>query len=129
MSPKKKYVAVYERDDVDDAWNVHIEGAPGCKTYGRSLRQPQGWIREALAVWLDREPEGLSIEDKLPASPTSVSEHVARVRRDAERAGTEAQKETSEAVKQLTSLGLSRREAADLLGLSHQRVQQLVDAG
>jgi len=129
MSPKKKYVAVYERDDVDDAWNVRIEDLQGCQTYGRSLRQAQGRIREALAVWLDREPEGLSIEDKLPAPLASVAEHVALVRRDAERAGAKAQKETSEAVKQLTSLGLSRRDAADLLGLSHQRVQQLVDAG
>ena len=80
-------------------------------------------------MWLDREPEGLSIEDRLPASLTSVTAHVARVRRDAERAGAKAQKETRAAVNQLTSLGLSRRDAADLLGLSRQRVQQLVDAG
>lgn len=128
MSPKKKYVAVYERDRTDDAWNVRIDDVEGCHTYGRSLRQAQSRIREALAVWLDREPDGLTIEDRLPASVASVAARVARVRRDAERAGEEAQKQTSDAVKRLTDLGLSRRDAADVLGMSHQRVQQLVDS-
>lgn len=129
MSPKKKYVAVYERDSDGDAWNVRIEGEPGCHTYGRSLRQAQARIREALAVWLDREPEDLAIEDRLPASVTAVATRVARARQAAEAAGEKAQKQTSEAVKRLTDLGLSRRDAADVLGLSHQRIQQLVDAG
>lgn len=128
MSPKKKYVAVYERDRGGDAWNVRIEGLQGCQTYGRSLRQAQTRIREALAVWLDREPDELTIEDQLPATLTSVAAQVARARRDAERAGEKAQQRTNEAVKKLTGLGLSRRDAADVLGMSHQRIQQLVDA-
>ena len=32
------------------------------------------------------------------------------------------------AVRALNELGLSRRDAAELLGLSHQRVQQLLEA-
>ena len=39
MSPKKTYVAIYERDAQDDAWNVHIDGLAGCQTYGRSLHR------------------------------------------------------------------------------------------
>lgn len=128
MSPKKKYLAVYERDPDADAWNVRIEGEPGCHTYGRSLRQAQGRIREALALWLDREPDELVIEDRLPTSVSTVATQVARARQAAEAAGEKAQKQTSEAVKRLTDLGLSRRDAAEILGLSHQRVQQLVDA-
>lgn len=128
MSPKKKYVALYERDPDADAWNVRIEGEPGCHTYGRSLRQAQARIREALALWIDREPDDLTIEDRLPTSVTAVATQVARARQAAEAAGQKAQKQTSEAVKRLTDLGLSRRDAADVLGLSHQRVQQLVDA-
>lgn len=128
MSPKKNYVAVYERDDIDDAWNVHIQGLDGCQTYGRSLRQAQGRIREALAAWLDKDPDALIVHDQLPAALTAVAVNVARVRRDAELAGTKAQRQTVEAVKKLTGLGLSRRDAAELLGLSHQRVQQLLEA-
>ena len=128
MSPKKTYVAVYERDSEDDAWNVHIKGLDGCQTYGRSLRQAQGRIREALGLWLDRDPQTLIIRDELPSSLSTVADSVARARQEAERAGTRAQEETTRAVKRLTDLGLSRRDAAELLGLSHQRVQQLLEA-
>ena len=126
MSPKKPYVAVYERDPEDDAWNVRIEGLDGCQTYGRSLHQARARIREALAVWLDREPEGLTIRDQLPTSFRAVADSVARARKEAELAGTKAQEETKQAVRRLTALGVSRRDAAELLGLSHQRIQQLL---
>ena len=128
MSPKKNYVAVYERDASNDAWNVHIEGLIGCQTYGRSLRQAQARIREALAACLDKDPDALVVHDQLPTSLAAVAASVARARRDAGLAGTKAQRQTVEAVKKLTGLGLSRRDAAELLGLSHQRVQQLLEA-
>ena len=128
MSPKKTYTAVYDHDSADDAWNVRIDGIEGCQTYGRSLRQAQARIREALAVWLDRDPDHLVVHDQLPASLVAVAQSVARARRDAERAGANAQTQTAQAVKKLTSLGLSRRDAAELLGLSHQRIQQLLEA-
>lgn len=128
MSPKKIYVAVYEHDLEDDAWNVHVKGLDGCQTYGRSLRQAQARIREALAVWLDCEPDTFTVRDELPPSFASIADSVARARQRAEDAGTRAQRETVEAVRRLTDLGLSRRDAAELLGLSHQRVQQLLEA-
>lgn len=128
MSPKKTYTAVYERDGLDDAWNVHIEGLQGCQTYGRSLHQARLRIREALAAWLDREPESLVIRDHLPPSITALAGQAARARREAELAGARAQRETIEAVEQLSALGISRRDAAELLGLSHQRIQQLLRA-
>lgn len=128
MSPKKTYVAVYERDRDDDAWNVHIKGLDGCQTYGRSLRQAQARIREALAVWLDREPDTLAIRHELPPPVASIADSVATARRQAQDAGSKAQRATVEAVRRLTDLGLSRRDAAELLGLSHQRVQQVLEA-
>lgn len=124
----KSYVAVYERDSEAGVWNVAVKGIVGCQTYGRSLRQAQTRIREALAVWLDVEPDSLQVRDQLPAALTSVAENVARARRNVEVAGAKAQLETAEAVRRLTDLGLSRRDAAELLGLSHQRVQQLLEA-
>ncbi len=124
---KKTYVAVYERDDADDAWNVHIEDLDGCQTYGRSLRQAQNRIREALAVWLDRDPATLTIRDQLPEQLAAVADQVARARSAAERAGANAQHQTAQAARALTELGLSRRDAGELLGLSHQRVQQLLE--
>ena len=128
MTTVKTYTAVYERDDTDDAWTVRIKGVTGCQTYGRSLRQAQSRIREALAVWLDQDPVSLTIRDQFPSSLATVADEVLRARSAAERAGAKAQQQTLGAIKALTGLGLSRRDAAELLGLSHQRVQQLLEA-
>ena len=81
-----------------------------------------------MAVWLDREPEELSVRDEFPPNVREVATRVVRARELAQHAGVKAQKETAEAVRALTEMGISRRDAGDLLGLSHQRVQQLVDA-
>ena len=129
MTTTKTFSAVYERESSDDAWNVRIDGIEGCQTYGRSLRQAQARIREALAVCLDRDPDHLVVHDRLPESLALVAEGLVQARREAERAGATAQAQTLQAVKELTSLGLSRRDAAELLGLSHQRIQQLLEAG
>jgi predicted RNase H-like HicB family nuclease len=128
MTTSKTYTAIYERDVAGDAWNVRIRGIDGCQTYGRSLRQAQSRIREALAVWLDQEPATLTIRDQLPSPLATVADEVIRARSAAERAGAKAQQQTADAVRKLTELGLSRRDAAELLGLSHQRVQQLLEA-
>lgn len=128
MTTNKTYTAVYEHDDTDDAWIVHIKGIAGCHTYGRSLRQAQGRIREALAVWFDQEPATLTIRHRFPEPFAAVADDATRARSAAERADAKAHQQTVEAVKALTKLGLSRRDAAELLGLSHQRVQQLLEA-
>jgi predicted RNase H-like HicB family nuclease len=128
MNPRKTYVAIYERDELDDAWNVRIDGLDGCQTYGRSLRQAQSRIVEALALWLDREPDAITVHHRLPRDLVAVAQRVTRARAEAERAGTKAQEQVAEAVKALTERGLSRRDAAEVLGLSHQRIQQLLEA-
>ena len=127
ITTNKTYTAVYDRDDIDDAWNVRIKGVAGCQTYGRSLRQAQSRIREALAAWLDRDPATLTIRDQFPERLAAVAGDVLSARSAAERAGAKAQRETLNAIKALNELGLSRRDAAELLGLSHQRVQQLLE--
>lgn len=122
----KHYVAVYERDPDSDAWLVQIKGLVGCQTYGRSLHEASARIREALAVWLDREPTEVLMTDELPKDLETMARQVARSRAEAEKAGTRAQEATIAAVRRLTEMGLSRRDAAELLGISHQRVQQLL---
>ena len=121
------YTAVYKRDD-GDTWAVAIKGLKGCQTYGRSLRQAHERIREALALWLDCDEDALDIHDQYPSSVAAVTVRVARARAEAQRAGSKAQPQTLEAVKTLTDLGLSRRDAGELLGISHQRIQQLLKA-
>jgi len=126
MSRMKNYVAVYEHDADDDVWLVHIKDVDGCQTYGRSIRQAEARIREALAAWLDKEPDSLTITPELPMDIALLASGVSQARYAAERAGADAQRATAEAVQRLTKMGLSRRDAAEVLGISHQRVQQLM---
>lgn len=55
-----------------------------------------------------------------------MAQGVARRRVQAERAEAAAQEAIAEAVRELAGKGLSRRDAADLLGISHQRVLQFL---
>jgi predicted RNase H-like HicB family nuclease len=126
MSRTKDYVAVYERDTESDAWLVHIKGIDGCQTYGRSLRQAEDRIREALALWLDRDADGLTITPEWPSDLASVASEATLARSAASDAAEHAATTLARSAKQLDRMGLSRRDAADILGVSHQRVQQLL---
>jgi predicted RNase H-like HicB family nuclease len=126
MTGTKKHVAVYERDPESDAWLVHIKSIPGCATYGRTLRQAEARIREALAAWLDRDPDGLEIASEWPPELEDVATKVSRARRDAASSAQAAGAATAKAARRLERMGLSRRDTADILDISHQRVQQLL---
>src|SRR3954452_3650435 len=99
--PAKTYTAIYDPEPEAKAWNVRIKGLTGCQTYGRSIRQAQSRIREALALWLDAAPSTLQIRDQFPGELATVAEEVARVRAAAERAGAKAQQQTAAAVRTL----------------------------
>jgi predicted RNase H-like HicB family nuclease len=126
MTRTKNYVAVYERDPESDAWLVRIKGIAGCHTYGRTLRQAEVRIREALALWLERDPEGLTITPEWPRELLKVASAAAQARGAAAKAAKDAGAATEKAARELERMGLSRRDTADVLGISHQRVQQLL---
>ncbi|HEX2040521.1 MAG TPA: hypothetical protein VHF47_12420 [Acidimicrobiales bacterium] len=117
---------MFEHDGDEGVWLVRIKGVDGCQTYGRTLRQAEDRIREALAAWLDKDADSLTITPELPSDVALLATEVSQARYAAERAGADAQRATAEAVRRLTEMGLSRRDAADVLGISHQRVQQLL---
>lgn len=126
MTRTKNYVAVYERDPESDAWLVHVKGTPGCHTYGRTLRQAEARIREALALWLDRDPDALEITPEWPPELVEIASEVSQTRHAASASAQKAGATTAKAARKLDRMGLSRRDTADVLGISHQRVQQLL---
>ncbi len=126
MTRRKRYVAVYERDRESDAWLVHVDRIKACHTYGRTLRQAGERIEEALALWLDREPNEFVLEHRWPRVVSEVATEVSQARSAAAEASQTASEATARAARRLTRMGLSRRDTAEILGISHQRVQQLL---
>jgi predicted RNase H-like HicB family nuclease len=125
---------IYERDD-SGWWVASIPAVPGCHTQGRSISQARQRIREALAVALDRpDAERVARAAELiddvrlprPIAKKLAGSRAARAR--AEAAEAKSQEATQAAAAALTDGGMSVRDAAELLGLSHQRVQQLAKA-
>jgi predicted HTH domain antitoxin len=85
--------------------------------------------KEVLGLWIDR-PEHAVIEEtiRLPADLRTAIQRSRRTRERAERERQNAQEQTRVAAQALVEEGVSLRDAGELLGLSHQRVQQLVQA-
>ncbi len=119
----------YERDS-SGWWIVTVPEVPGCRTQGRSIAEGRRRIREALALFVGEE--GAARADfrddvRLPLELRGKLTRAERVRAAAARKHAEAQEVTRHAVGELVDrAGLSVRDAAELLGISHQRVQQLV---
>lgn len=128
MVKKTQFEVIYERDE-SGWWVASVKGIPGCHTQGRSIPQARTRIREALSLFVDdAETAELIDKPKLPKEMRKVVDHLKAARRKADDEQARAQEATREAAVTLTKkMGLSMRDAATLLGLSHQRIQQLTD--
>ena len=121
------YRVVFERDE-SGAWIARVPRVRGCHSYGRTLEQARRRIREALGLWVDGAEEAELVEEvRLPKHALDAVRRSQSARRRARADAERAQAVTVEAARTLVDdLQLGMRDAADLLGLSHQRVQQLV---
>jgi predicted RNase H-like HicB family nuclease len=129
---KKRYTVQFDKDADSGWWVVTVPEIPGCLTQGRSLAEGRRRIREALALFIDEKLAAtvdLVDDVRLPRSTGAVVKQAATVRAQLDELQAEAIKATSAAAKLLVrKSGLSVRDAADLLGVSHQRIQQLAGA-
>ena len=129
---KKRYTVQFDKDADSGWWVVTVPEIPGCLTQGRSLAEGRRRIREALALFIDEKIAAtvdLVDDVRLPRSTGAVVKQAASVRAQLDELQAEAIKATSAAAKLLVrKSGLSVRDAADLLGVSHQRIQQLAGA-
>ena len=129
----KRYTVRYEIDE-SGTWVATIPRLPGCITQGRSIAQARRRIREALAAYTGdarAAKQAVLVENiDLGALGRESADLIATVQR--ERAELEERKEavtraTKHAAHRLAKAGLSVRDVGTLLGLSHQRVQQLLE--
>ncbi len=125
----KRYTVRYERDE-QGWWVTSVNGVAGCHTQGRTIAQARRRIREALGLFVeDADRANLVDEVKLGPLARRTMAKLRMAQRQAVARQVEAQRSAQEAARLLTKrLHLSVRDAGEILGLSHQRVQQLVHA-
>ena len=125
-----RYRFVIERDE-SGAWIGRVPDVPGCHTYGQTLAQLRRRIREALSLYVD-DADSAELDEHLilPKDVRGALRRNEAARRRLETSRRVAGSATNEAVRTLVEdLHLGLRDAGELLGLSHQRVQQLVRNG
>jgi hypothetical protein len=108
-------------------WHIHIPEIDR-STQARRYKDVPAMAGDLIEIMsgLAAEDYTLNITVQLPGD---VRQHLARaevLREEAGRKQSEAARESRAAVRELIALGLSQREAGELLGLSFQRVNQLV---
>ena len=123
---EKIYRAAVEREP---GWWIISIPELDLVTQARRVRDIRHMATDLVAAWLDKDLNDVrvEIEDFTPpavvvAQMAQAKELLAHATREQEEAGRLA----SDAVRILVEdLGLTLREAADMLGISHQRVAQL----
>ena len=123
----KTYRVAYERDQ-SGWWVASVRGVRGCHTQGRTVDEARRRIVEALELFVDHARTATLVDEvKLPTGAARAVRAYATLRKKAEQEDRRAALAARRAVRALRSgrLKMSARDAARLLGLSHQRVHQL----
>jgi predicted RNase H-like HicB family nuclease len=124
MVAMTSYTAVCRRTDV--WWAISVPELKGVHTQARRLNGAEAMVREAIALFLDVAPNSFAVtlRAEVPEAQESITEALI-ARQAAREADEKAAAATRAALKRLTELGLTVRDAGQLLGISPQRVSQL----
>jgi len=122
------YTAVCDR--AGDWWVIQVDPAPRkhVVTQARRLGQIDRTARDAVALLLQVAPDSfdLVVDIRLPGSVRQLIDRATELRKEAALASEAAAQAMTDAARALLGGGLTMREAGQVLGLSHQRVLQLV---
>ena len=123
----KTYHVTYERDE-SGWWVASVRGLRGCHTQGRTVDEARRRVVDAMELFIDNARSMKIVDDvKLPAAAKRAIRTYATLRKKAEQEDRRAALAARRAVRALRGgrLKMSARDAARVLGLSHQRVHQL----
>ena len=122
------YHVTYERDE-SGWWVASVREVRGSHTQGRTVDEARRRIRKAMELFVDDARSAKLVDNvKLPAAASKAIRLYAALRKQADREDQRASRAARRAVRLLRggTLKMSARDAARLLGVSHQRVHQLV---
>jgi len=121
----KTYKAMFRPDD-NGWWFIDVAELPGCHSQARTIASGRDHIREAISLVanIDLDTFDVEVDYELPKAQQAV---IAKARRARERAA-EATQATEAAVRALQqgSVKLGIRDVAELVGVSYQRVAQIM---
>lgn len=109
----------------DGWWVAQCVEDPGLMTQARRLDQIPDMIRDAAELFDEFNGKDLDIVLEVIGDIGAESRQVRAARAEAEEAQQRALELSREFVRQLSSQGLSYRDAGQLLGVSHQYAQKL----
>lgn len=119
--------AMYVRDHEENVWLVELKEEPRVHSFGRTLEAAEKHIRDAVRLWFGADVN-------LKHEYHGLADETLRLRDLAVKLGNRAAELQADAISAkrfvatlMASEGISRRDAARLLGLSHQRLQQLIE--
>jgi len=120
------YTAMYWREGPN--WLVELSEEPRVHTFARTLAKAEQHIRDASALWFERDEVPLKhVYRDLPMETSEIVLTAREARSEMASAEDRALEATREGAHRLIEVGgLSLRDAAHLLGISHQRLHQLV---
>lgn len=135
MAPMTKtkpvYTAICERDHDSGVWVVTVAEIDGIVTQAKNLVEARKMATDAIALWQETKPNSfeVAIEARVARDADRLSTQAGRARAEAEAAQAAASERMQEAVRSLIQdQGLTVRDAAEILGISYQRVAQLAPA-
>lgn len=126
MAKKKEapvYAVTIERGE-SGWWIATAIDLDGCHTQGKSIAQAKARIREAMGLY--DVPEDAEIEFGVRWHDEAKLSRVREMRMMADKINAETQRATKAFASDLVGQGVSLRDVGELLGVSFQRVQQLV---
>lgn len=114
--------------EADGRWTVELAEEPRVHTWGNTVTQALARMREAAAMWFDTDEASIELipAPVLPKTILRTIEQAGQARDQARTADRVAIDKTRKAAVELARRGLSVRDAAAILGISHQRVHQLL---
>ncbi|MQA26550.1 MAG: type II toxin-antitoxin system HicB family antitoxin [Micromonosporaceae bacterium] len=118
----------------DEHWLADVPDVPGAHTHARSLAGLRRAVREVITLMADYADSAVDDEDAFDIvfgfdfaddDMDSMITAIRELRAQVDQAQRRLAELTPSALHALDSEGLSVRDEAEVLGLSHQRVQQL----
>lgn len=108
-------------------WLVEDLDEPRVHSFGRSVAKARTNIIDAAALWYEIDPNAVEVipvfafADDLPR----ILDELGEAKVESSRVEGQVRTLTATAVAELLRRHVSMRDAAEILGLSHQRIQQI----